>query len=56
MTPRRLLAVVMLVVVLVTNRVAHGRQETRIRDFRPVFHDLVVQALDLDDLTPKAHG
>ena len=45
-----------LVVVLVTNRVAHGRQETRIRDFRPVFHDLVVQALDLDDLTPKAHG
>jgi serine-type D-Ala-D-Ala carboxypeptidase len=45
-----------LVVVLVTNRVALGRQETRIRDFRPVFHDLVVQALDLDDLTPKAHG
>ncbi|MBM7118333.1 serine hydrolase domain-containing protein [Archangium primigenium] len=45
-----------LVVALVTNRVAHGRQETRIRDFRPLFHDLVVQALDLDDLTPKAHG
>ena len=45
-----------LVVVLVTNRVANGRQETRIRDFRPVFHDLIVQALDLDDLTPKAHG
>lgn len=45
-----------LVVALVTNRVAHGRQEQRIRDFRPVFHDLVVQALGLDDLTPKAHG
>jgi len=45
-----------LVVALVTNRVANGRQETRIRDFRPVFHDLLVQALDLDDLTPKAHG
>lgn len=45
-----------LVVVLVTNRVAHGRKEQRIRDFRPVFHDLVVQALGLSDLTPKAHG
>lgn len=45
-----------LVVALVTNRVAHGRKEVRIRDFRPVFHDLVVQALGLSDLTPKAHG
>ena len=45
-----------LVVALVTNRVAHGRQEVRIRDFRPVFHDLVVDSLGLDDLTPKAHG
>ncbi|MFL5581059.1 MAG: serine hydrolase domain-containing protein, partial [Gemmatimonadaceae bacterium] len=45
-----------LVVALVTNRVAHGRKELRIRDFRPVFHDLVVQALGLSDLTPKAHG
>ena len=45
-----------LVVALVTNRVAHGRKELRIRDFRPVFHDLVVQALGLADLTPKAHG
>lgn len=45
-----------LVVALVTNRVAQGRQEVRIRDFRPVFHDLVAQALGLDDLTPKAHG
>ncbi|HYO57300.1 serine hydrolase domain-containing protein [Archangium sp.] len=45
-----------LVVALVTNRVAHGRQELRIREFRPVFHDLVVEALGLNDLTPKAHG
>ena len=45
-----------LVVALVTNRVAHGRQEVRIRDFRPIFHDLVVDSLGLDDLTPKAHG
>ena len=28
-----------LVVALVTNRVAQGRQDVRIRDFRPVFHD-----------------
>ena len=40
-----------LVVALVTNRVAHGRKELRIRDFRPVFHDLVVEALGLADLT-----
>ncbi len=45
-----------LVVALVTNRVAHGRKEVRIREFRPVFHDLVVEALGLNDLTPKAHG
>ncbi|WP_257454285.1 serine hydrolase domain-containing protein [Archangium lipolyticum] len=45
-----------LVVALVTNRVAHGRKELRIREFRPVFHDLVVEALGLNDLTPKAHG
>ena len=40
-----------LVVALVTNRVAHGRQEGRIKLFRPVFHDLVVEALELT--TPK---
>ncbi|MCY1075547.1 serine hydrolase domain-containing protein [Archangium lansingense] len=45
-----------LVVALITNRVAHGRKEVRIREFRPVFHDLVVEALGLNDLTPKAHG
>ena len=28
-----------LVVALVTNRVAHGRKELRIREFRPLFHD-----------------
>jgi CubicO group peptidase (beta-lactamase class C family) len=36
-----------LVVALVTNRVAHGRKELRIRGFRPLFHDLVVEALGL---------
>ncbi len=45
-----------LVVALVTNRVAHGRQELRIRDFRPVFHDLVVEALGLTDLKQGTHG
>ncbi|AKJ01566.1 CubicO group peptidase (beta-lactamase class C family) [Archangium gephyra] len=45
-----------LVVALVTNRVAHGRKEVRIREFRPFFHNLVVEALGLNDLTPKAHG
>jgi CubicO group peptidase (beta-lactamase class C family) len=40
-----------LVVVLVTNRVAHGRKELRIRDFRPFFHDLVVEALGIADPT-----
>jgi serine-type D-Ala-D-Ala carboxypeptidase len=38
-----------LVVALVTNRVAHGRKEVRIREFRPFFHDLVVDALGLGD-------
>jgi CubicO group peptidase (beta-lactamase class C family) len=41
----------MLVVALVTNRVAHGRKELRIRDFRPFFHDVVVEALGLADPT-----
>lgn len=45
-----------LVVALVTNRVAHGRQELRIRDFRPVFHDLVVEALELTDPQQGKHG
>lgn len=37
-----------LVVALITNRVAQGRQDLRIRDFRPAFHELVVEALDLN--------
>ncbi|WP_426749977.1 serine hydrolase domain-containing protein [Myxococcus sp. Y35] len=45
-----------LVVALVTNRVANGRQETRIRDFRPLFHDFVVEALGLTDLKQGHHG
>ncbi|NMO16805.1 beta-lactamase family protein [Pyxidicoccus fallax] len=45
-----------LVVALVTNRVAHGRQELRIREFRPLFHDLVVEALGLSDLQQGTHG
>jgi serine-type D-Ala-D-Ala carboxypeptidase len=36
-----------LVVALCTNRTALGRAETRIRDFRPSFHDAVVRALGL---------
>ena len=36
-----------LVVALCTNRTALGRAETRIRAFRPRFHDAVVEALDL---------
>ncbi|HVG61436.1 MAG TPA: serine hydrolase, partial [Hyalangium sp.] len=40
-----------LVVALVTNRVAHGRKELRIRDFRPFFHDVVVEALGIADPT-----
>ncbi|MBZ4418142.1 serine hydrolase [Myxococcus sp. RHSTA-1-4] len=45
-----------LVVALVTNRVAHGRQELRIREFRPLFHDLVVEALGLTELQQGTHG
>jgi CubicO group peptidase (beta-lactamase class C family) len=45
-----------LVVALVTNRVAQGRKELRIRDFRPVFHDLVVEALGLTELQKGTHG
>ncbi|SEU38476.1 serine hydrolase domain-containing protein [Stigmatella erecta] len=45
-----------LVVALVTNRVAHGRQETRIREFRPVFHDLVIEALGLERLDEPKQG
>lgn len=36
-----------LVVALCTNRIALGRRETRIREFRPRFHDAVVEALGL---------
>jgi serine-type D-Ala-D-Ala carboxypeptidase len=35
------------VVALCTNRTALGRGETRIRDFRPRFHDAVLRALGL---------
>lgn len=45
-----------LVVALVTNRVAHGRKELRIREFRPVFHDLVVEALGLMNLQEGPYG
>ncbi|AGC43448.1 beta-lactamase [Myxococcus stipitatus DSM 14675] len=45
-----------LVVALVTNRVALGRQEVRIRDFRPVFHDFVVEALGLTATSQGTHG
>ncbi|AEI65377.1 serine hydrolase domain-containing protein [Corallococcus macrosporus] len=45
-----------LVVALVTNRVANGRQETRIRDFRPLFHDFVVEALGLTETKQGHHG
>jgi hypothetical protein len=38
-----------LVVVLLTNRVAHGRKELRLREFRPFFHDLVVETLGISD-------
>jgi CubicO group peptidase (beta-lactamase class C family) len=34
-----------LVVALCTNRTAAGRGETRIRAFRPAFHDAVVEDL-----------
>jgi CubicO group peptidase (beta-lactamase class C family) len=46
----------LLVVALVTNRVAHGRKEVRIREFRPVFHDLVVEALGLMNLQEGPYG
>lgn len=36
-----------LVVILLTNRVHPDRQNTRIRQFRPLFHDRVVEALHL---------
>lgn len=36
-----------LVVVLLTNRVYPDRQNTRIRQFRPLFHDRVLEALHL---------
>ncbi|HLE43682.1 MAG TPA: serine hydrolase, partial [Methylomirabilota bacterium] len=36
-----------LVVALCTNRTAAGRAETRIREFRPRFHDAVVETLGL---------
>jgi CubicO group peptidase (beta-lactamase class C family) len=41
------------VVALCTNRTAgpRGRAETGIREFRPRFHDAVVEALDLDGRT-----
>lgn len=35
-----------LVVVLLTNRVYHGRDSTAIADFRPRLHDVVVEALE----------
>jgi CubicO group peptidase (beta-lactamase class C family) len=37
-----------LVVALCTNRTYNGRAETRIRDFRPRFHDAVLDLLPLD--------
>jgi CubicO group peptidase (beta-lactamase class C family) len=36
-----------LVVALLTNRVALGRANVRVRDFRPRFHDAVLDALGL---------
>jgi CubicO group peptidase (beta-lactamase class C family) len=36
-----------LVVALCTNRTAQGRADLRLREFRPRFHDAVVEALDL---------
>jgi CubicO group peptidase (beta-lactamase class C family) len=40
-----------LVVALVTNRVAYGRKEIRIREFRPFFHNVVVDVLGIADPT-----
>jgi CubicO group peptidase (beta-lactamase class C family) len=37
-----------LVVVLLSNRTAHGRHNLALRDFRPRFHDAVLRALSLD--------
>jgi CubicO group peptidase (beta-lactamase class C family) len=34
-----------LLVVALTNRVYHGRQSTAIQSFRPMLHDLVVEAI-----------
>jgi CubicO group peptidase (beta-lactamase class C family) len=45
-----------LVVALVTNRVALGRTENRIREFRPLFHDAVVEALGLLQESEGHHG
>ena len=45
-----------LVVALVTNRVALGRTENRIREFRPLFHDAVVEALGLVQESEGHHG
>jgi CubicO group peptidase (beta-lactamase class C family) len=45
-----------LVVALVTNRVAHGRKEVRIREWRPLFHDLVVATLGLERLDEPNQG
>ena len=36
-----------LAVALCTNRTFHGRAEVRVRDFRPAFHDAVVETLGL---------
>ena len=41
--PRRL------VIALCTNRTFYGRRELRIREFRPAFHDAVVEALGLSE-------
>jgi len=35
-------------VALLSNRTALGRDNLRIQDFRPTFHDAVLQALGLD--------
>ncbi|MBF5042872.1 beta-lactamase family protein [Aggregicoccus sp. 17bor-14] len=45
-----------LVVALVTNRVAQGRTDNRIREFRPLFHDAVVEALGLIQESEGHHG
>ena len=40
-----------LVVALCTNRTLTGRKELGIREFRPQFHDAVVESLGLNELT-----